>query len=559
MNNKRENVFYSILGTLGLGILLFIILSSKDYYYQNFDMLLFLTFIVTCIVMERLSLKIGKFIVVLDSITMISSYFILGLIPTLWLILISFFVADIAFHLRSKIKMYSNIGMFILIYTIAHYLLKLVEIEVGSFSEVAEIIFFGIMIYLLNWILLGIQAIISNNGSIPEGMVESFKWDFYGNLIIIPLTVFLVLIYSYEGYFGVVLYLIFVIVSNIMFKLLRNLIFMNKELKIIQEISLSINSGLELHETTANILRGINELVVSDYSAIIGFNKETLELKTLDYNMQTDINITSKEFSQILADNIEVVVKAKKSFIVEDLTKNEHQLKGLNDFDEVLKEIESFVYEPLVLEDEIIGFLLLCSKSKNKFRKEHLKILDILANQAVVAIQNAHLYREVRNKAMTDSLTGLYNQRYFFEVLNSITNEKNQHNGMENEKKVSLIIFDIDHFKKINDTYGHQTGDEILKEIAKIIRNNVREEDIVSRYGGEEFTIILPRTSQEIAYQVGERIRYVIEQSEFKSINDDKIKLTISGGISEYPFHADSSARLLAYADREEFTILKFL
>lgn len=140
-----------------------------------------------------------------------------------------------------------------------------------------------------------------------------------------------------------------------------------------------------------------------------------------------------------------------------------------------------------------------------------------------ITIEN-QILRELKEAAQIDYLTGLYNRRYLFEVMKYEIDKACKLN-----KNVSLIIFDIDYFKKINDKWGHQVGDEVLKSVAK---NNVREIDLVGRYGGEEFVILLPNTLGKDAVVIAEKLRHEFEIYEIIS-GDDVIHITVSFGISQ--------------------------
>jgi diguanylate cyclase (GGDEF)-like protein len=133
------------------------------------------------------------------------------------------------------------------------------------------------------------------------------------------------------------------------------------------------------------------------------------------------------------------------------------------------------------------------------------------------------LMDEVRELAFKDSLTGLYNRRYFFDIANKI-----YLTSLRNEKPISVLMCDIDHFKNINDTYGHQVGDIVIKNTATILKAKVRKNDLVARYGGEEFVLLLYNCDIKNAYKVGEKIRSCIE----KIVINQDIKYTISIGVS---------------------------
>ena len=142
-------------------------------------------------------------------------------------------------------------------------------------------------------------------------------------------------------------------------------------------------------------------------------------------------------------------------------------------------------------------------------------------------IKNAMLIDEIKDMAFKDALTNLYNRRYFFDIAEKIYQTAKREN-----KEISILMCDIDHFKKINDTYGHQTGDLIIKNVAKVLMNSIRKNDVAARYGGEEFVILLYDCPIKFSRLIGEKIRKTIENLEIIDENNAKIKFTISIGIS---------------------------
>lgn len=180
---------------------------------------------------------------------------------------------------------------------------------------------------------------------------------------------------------------------------------------------------------------------------------------------------------------------------------------------------------PLIgTKNRIIGFINYEHREDYPVSKNHEEIITVITTLIATAIENAHLFQ----MATIDGLTGLYVRRYFdIRLQEEITRLRRV------ESDLALIVFDIDHFKKINDTYGHQQGDIILREIADIIKSAVRKDvDIPCRYGGEELVLILPGTDFEGAVVLGERIRKRCEDHQFKSLSDKEIRATISGGIA---------------------------
>lgn len=161
---------------------------------------------------------------------------------------------------------------------------------------------------------------------------------------------------------------------------------------------------------------------------------------------------------------------------------------------------------PLVYEGKVQGVITLSKLGINQFDENDLRLLEIIAGQAAIAFDRARLYEELRAEAVTDPLTGLYNRRYLMERFRE---EKSR--AIRNRHMLAAIMMDIDKFKRVNDTYGHDAGDVVLRELARVTRSVVRAEDIVSRYGGEEFCVLLPETSLSDARHVVERLRAAIE------------------------------------------------
>jgi diguanylate cyclase (GGDEF)-like protein len=150
---------------------------------------------------------------------------------------------------------------------------------------------------------------------------------------------------------------------------------------------------------------------------------------------------------------------------------------------------------------------------------------------------------ELYCRATRDGLTGLHNRPYFLEVLEDELSRSRRHNLV-----ASLLLIDIDHFKAINDKYGHSTGDLVLKEIASILGRGVRREDTLARYGGEEFILIAPQTETEGARIFGERLRGLVEKHSFA--HEEEFSITISVGIATFPRHAQGAEELIESADR---------
>jgi len=217
--------------------------------------------------------------------------------------------------------------------------------------------------------------------------------------------------------------------------------------------------------------------------------------------------------------------------------------------DPILKFLNSdeLAIVPLRAKDKVNGVIVADNLfTKKPISRDDMRMFIMLANQAGLAIENSRLYEQMVIKGHTDSLTNLWNHGYFqFLLQEEIEKTKATH------MPVSLIMLDIDYFKNYNDTLGHQTGDRVLDELSKVLRDYSRKMDRVCRYGGEEFSIILPQTSKKEAYFIAERLRETVEKYPFFQAEVQPFKhLTASLGVATFPEDAQNKSELIAFADK---------
>jgi diguanylate cyclase (GGDEF)-like protein len=207
---------------------------------------------------------------------------------------------------------------------------------------------------------------------------------------------------------------------------------------------------------------------------------------------------------------------------------------------------KSFLALPMISVDKVMGMMILDYLEEDRdFTEDQIRLAATIAGQASPVVENAKLYEQVRILAKTDSLTKLYNNRQFYESLSSELKRSARYGHF-----LSLIMLDVDHFKKYNDSFGHLQGDVVLKEIARILLDNLRNSDIAARYGGEEMVIILPETFKEKAVGVAQRIRKNIQEYSFPGSGGEAVRVTVSLGIATYPDDADSVMELIRESDR---------
>lgn len=213
-----------------------------------------------------------------------------------------------------------------------------------------------------------------------------------------------------------------------------------------------------------------------------------------------------------------------------------------------LHELGIEVIIPIKSRNEVIGMLMLTRKhNSTAYTLDDLDLLSYLGASTAVAFDNARLFARSQNEALTDSLTKLHNHRYFYRALGEQVSKVGT-------AELSMLMIDLDLFKLYNDLYGHVEGDLALEKIAGILLRNVGQKGIVCRYGGEEFTVLMPHHDSKMAYEVAEKIRLDIEKTFFNMTDVTQRFLTASIGVCTYPHAAPNGEELLKRADLAMYT-----
>lgn len=203
----------------------------------------------------------------------------------------------------------------------------------------------------------------------------------------------------------------------------------------------------------------------------------------------------------------------------------------------------AFMIFPLVSEEELIGTFVLILRSERLPYRFYIRIMEVIINMTAVSMVGLRLMKRLNRLAVTDPMTGLFNRRRFNRALREQWEQAERYS-----ENLSLLIIDIDFFKKINDTYGHSAGDEVIKEVSNTILKITRKVDIVSRIGGEEFAVLLPRISRESGLATAERIRRAVKKGMIRA-GSGNISVTVSVGVASYPGDWPSVEELMKGAD----------
>lgn len=310
------------------------------------------------------------------------------------------------------------------------------------------------------------------------------------------------------------------------------------EIMALFEFNNVLGSDLRLTQLMELMVDTINRIHCYDGCCLFFYEGEQQYSTKVNRGFPSVLNETKISISGIFD---EALIKSGQAFIINNIDEDIPELKiKYPDFKKYLGEFSSFVLLPLMADKKFIGLLILAKYASLAYTQDDLRLFLVIANQAGLAIQNRRLYERAYYTAITDGLTGIYNQKYFREQL-EFQLEKAKEYGF----KISLLMIDIDRFKKFNDSYGHQIGDKVLAEVSKVIQDCVNPDSLVARYGGEEFAVILPDTPIEAAVIVGEKIRADIEKHIIKTSEYPNLKVTVSLGIATFPDHIKNMRRMV--------------
>lgn len=307
-----------------------------------------------------------------------------------------------------------------------------------------------------------------------------------------------------------------------------------EDIKIIGEIGQKITATLDIKKVLNMVYKNINKLMAADVFGICLYNKEQ---GSIDFKILIEQG-KRLPLHQVMIDNEKSYaakcIREKKEICINDMILDNKQQLRVGATENKFK-CKSIIYYPLITEDKIVGAMTVQSYKNNAYSDRSIGMIKALASYIAIALNNSQKSEELRVKtneleaiSKTDVLTGIYNRRY---IMSKIEEEAAGYKDVK--RTFSIVIIDIDYFKSINDKYGHNCGDHILVKLSKILKANIRKQDVLSRWGGEEFLMLLPDTNEEEAVLICEFIREKIEGSNF-NYEKKRIKLTVTFGVSEY-------------------------
>lgn len=308
----------------------------------------------------------------------------------------------------------------------------------------------------------------------------------------------------------------------------------------LREISLTLSSSLESPEILDVLLDQIAKVVPFDSGCVILVEGDKVRIAAQrGYEFWNDgVQPSFENRLEDIASLHNMAISRRASLIADVQSYAAWVQTGIN-------HVLSWVGAPLIVRDRVLGFLSLDKVDKNFYTSEHAARLEMLAGHASVALWNALAYSEVEQASITDFITGAYNHRYFQQQLRNEIERANRFG-----QPLSLLMIDIDHFKKINDLYGHLQGDQVLRHLTTRLREELRGVDLLARYGGEEFSILLPGTNTHSLRAVGQRLLQSVSEKLFPLDEKESVSVTVSIGGAAYPEHASDAQSLISLADQ---------
>lgn len=317
-------------------------------------------------------------------------------------------------------------------------------------------------------------------------------------------------------------------------------------LKDLLSVAQVVVSSLDIDEVLQNILCSAMAIMDMPAGSIVLYDQALGEM-SLHAHAGLSEAFTSRDRWTVRPGGVtHLILEGGELFVVEDACNPPFFRNPL-----ALQEgICSLIAVPLKFQEKIVGILYLDDFKPRRFSGSRLQTLSILASFATMSIDNARLHERTRQLASTDGLTGLYNHRMFKQMVREELVRTDRYH-----KPMSLILFDVDDFKRFNDTYGHPAGDKALVVTAEIMRDSLRESDILFRYGGEEFVALLPETDIGEALVAAERARRSVEENSPKSLSGIGDRgLTVSVGVAAYPRDGQDLDTLLQAVDNLMYT-----
>lgn len=316
----------------------------------------------------------------------------------------------------------------------------------------------------------------------------------------------------------------------------------NAELASLLEIGKTLTSSLELRDVLKGIMAHLERLLQPQTWSLLLVDEESgdLTFEIAVSPVADDLKGVRLKMGEGIAG---WVAQHGEPLLIPDVSTDERYA------DYIAKAVgfpvSSIVCVPLKIRDRVLGVIeLIAPVGDPPFNPEDMPLLGAVADFSAIAIDNARSYQRISQLVITDDLTGLHNARHFHELL-----EYEVERARRYQTQVSLLFFDLDHFKEVNDNYGHLVGSRLISEVGKLIRRHIRSSDRGARYGGDEYVIVLPNTGKSGAITMASKMLERLHGHQFFADTGERIHIAASFGVATFPEDAADKTELIRAAD----------
>lgn len=312
---------------------------------------------------------------------------------------------------------------------------------------------------------------------------------------------------------------------------------------ILNRIGMALTAGLDMDQIMVSLFEQCSQVLPIDVFYVALFDPET---GRIDFPLY----FQEGRYEQIASRNIQQeggvtaeVIRQRRTFYIPDAS----QADAIKQYHVIHLDgvpIRSYVGVPLILLDQVVGVISMQSMKAFTYTPEQISLLETIATQAAIAVQNARLFDQMKQMAITDPLTLLSTRGHFTTLARNEVERALRYN-----RCLSVMMVDIDHFKRVNDTYGHRSGDVVLQEVARITRQALRATDLIGRWGGEEFVLVLPEADPGGALMIAERVRRMVAETQIR-LPEATIQVTVSIGVASLDRSLNTLDALVDCADR---------
>lgn len=551
--NYLAKIYFWSIYFIGIIAFIFTFINTPENHHTTKNILEFLFFVFLNIFAEIVITKIPTGGSLTASFSIILTVLLIqGPLYAIISAVIGASISDLFTQKRSWKIVLFNSSLFSIIFTVAGHTTQFFE-KIFNFSAGDKIFSIFITAFVVTLIYMLFSSLIVNTYiCITTGIsflstLKEDKWEFTQLVILTPISVLGVYFYHSIGIFATLAAFLPALITVYGIRNYINMNHSNESLKSLNDdleqlymISKKISSQTRLMDLWRMISKEIVNIIPYDRCSIYLLNNDsTLLIREADDMVYTE----SEEYDLLEEGPLQNCV-AKRC---DSLDINFSAPSTYSQW----QEFKSVILEPIISSGEVLGVIALLARERDAFNKNHLKYIKLLISSTENTIKSIKLYEQTQKQALIDGLTGLYNQKYFKNQVEAELNRASQH-----KHETSVIIFDVDYFKKFNDTHGHLLGDLVLKEIAKILKRFVRSTYVASRYGGEEFALLLPETKLEYACELAERIRKTVNEHKFIGREQREVNLSISMGVNSHIYTMGDISKI-EFIDRADTALYR--